>query len=447
MPELTPINASCSSCGQPFTAQIRTMINAQDDPQGKALLLTGRLNTEMCPNCGTPNAVAASLLYHDPEKELLIAHVPMELSLNKDQQEQVIGNMMNALPKENFKAYMFSPKRALTMQNLIEQVLEADGVTREMMDQQKERVQLVQQFVGAAEDQLEAMVKAHDAEIDEQFFQTMAMFTQRVMEDGRMDIAQRTAHIQDRIVQLSSAGKKLLEEQETQTRIIQEVGARLEALGEDATHEDFLNMAIEYAEENQHLQALVGLARPAFDYEWLQTLSVKIGEAPAPDRDKLTAMRDKVVELTQAIDQQSQAAMQQAANFLQALVNHPEPQSIIQANPHMIDDTLVAVIGANIQHAEQNNDTASAEKLKAIYNMIMSVMQSSMQPELVFVNELLSAKDEHEAKKMISARAEEFGTDLLEVMDAVNRVLVEQGQHDLQSRLDELRKYVAEALQ
>jgi len=225
------------------------------------------------------------------------------------------------------------------------------------------------------------------------------------------------------------------------------VGARLEALGEDATHEDFLNMAIEYAEENQHLQALVGLARPAFDYEWLQTLSVKIGEAPAPDRDKLTAMRDKVVELTQAIDQQSQAAMQQAANFLQALVNHPEPQSIIQANPHMIDDTLVAVIGANIQHAEQNNDTASAEKLKAIYNMIMSVMQSSMQPELVFVNELLSAKDEHEAKKMISARAEEFGTDLLEVMDAVNRVLVEQGQHDLQSRLDELRKYVAEALQ
>ena len=56
---------------------------------------------------------------------------------------------MNQLPKDNFKAYMFNPKRSLTMQGLIDQVLEADGITQEMLEEQRQRVQLVQQFIEA----------------------------------------------------------------------------------------------------------------------------------------------------------------------------------------------------------------------------------------------------------------------------------------------------------
>ncbi|MEQ8673446.1 MAG: CpXC domain-containing protein [Aggregatilineales bacterium] len=446
MPALTPISVTCSACGQPFTAQIRTMIDAVEDPQGKVLLLGGRLNTAPCPNCGTQNAIAASLLYHDPEKELLVAHIPMELGVNKDQQEKIIGNMMNALPKENFKAYMFSPKRALTMQNLIEQILEAEGVTKEMMEQQKQRVQLVQDFVSAPDTQIEAMVKTHDAEIDEQFFQMMVMFIQRMMEDGRMDVAQRIAHIQNQIAELSTTGKKLLAEQEEQERAIEEVTHELEALAEDAGREEFMELTLRYADDDQKLQALVGMVRPVFDYDFLQDLSVKIGQAPADERDFLTGLRDRIVQLTALIDQQQQAAMQNAAGFLQALLNHPNPEQMLQENPQMIDDTLMAVISANIQHAEQTKDIAASSKLKSIYDLIVRMLQTTMQPELIFVNELLSTATDDEARKLIAERAPEFGNDLLDVMDAVERVLEGQGEQAMQDRLSILRKEVVHVL-
>ncbi len=55
------------------------------------------MNTVRCPNCGTPVTISAPLLYHDASKELLIAFVPMELNLNNDGQEKVIGDLMREL--------------------------------------------------------------------------------------------------------------------------------------------------------------------------------------------------------------------------------------------------------------------------------------------------------------------------------------------------------------
>jgi hypothetical protein len=446
MPQLTPVNVTCSTCGQPVSGNIRTMIDVSEDPQAKAMLLSGRLNMLQCPNCNTMNTVAASLLYHDPEKELLIAHVPMELNLNKDQQEKIIGNMMNALPKTNFKGYMFSPRRALTMQNLTEQVLEADGITREMMDEQKNRVELIQQLVEAPEDALPGLVSENDEQIDDTFFQTMTMMAQRTAQDGRSDIAQQIIIVQNRIAELSTFGKTLLEEQEEQTKIVEEVAEAVRALGADADREAFFTLAHSYAEDEQRLQALVGLARPAFDYVFLQDLTVKIGQAPADERDRLTTLRDHIVEFTAAIDQQTEAAMQNAASFLQAVVNHPQPEALLRANIHMIDDTLMAVLQANLERAEQQQDVNTSAKLKTIYDTIVGLLQSQMQPELVFVNELLSAESESDASQLIQTRAKEFGEPLLEVMDAVSQVLAGQGNAEMQTRLKDLRDEVAAVL-
>ncbi|MFN8450295.1 MAG: hypothetical protein U0521_17340 [Anaerolineae bacterium] len=44
------------------------------------------------------------------------------------------------LPQQSMKGYLFQPRRALTMQGLIEQVLQADGVTPEMIGEQRARV-------------------------------------------------------------------------------------------------------------------------------------------------------------------------------------------------------------------------------------------------------------------------------------------------------------------
>ena len=116
-PKPTPVR--CSSCSVPSQAEIRTVIDTKHDPQGKMLLLSGQLNSFTCPNCGTLNTVKTPILYHDAEKELLIAFIPQEIGIQKNMdEEKIVGDLLNeltsALPKEEFRGYMFNPKRSLT---------------------------------------------------------------------------------------------------------------------------------------------------------------------------------------------------------------------------------------------------------------------------------------------------------------------------------------------
>lgn len=436
----------CSSCGQPFNAQVHAVIDASKDPQSKALLLNGQLNTVKCPHCGTPNSIVSALLYHDPSKELLVAYVPMELNLNKDQQERIVGDLMKSLPKDNFKGYMFNPKRSLTMQGLVELVLEADGVTPEMMAAQRERVRLVQQLVDAPDAQLPSLVKTHDAKIDLQFFQTLSLMAQRMADSGQMELARRIVTVQTRIADLSTFGQTMQQQQQAQAAVVEEVAGEIEALGDDASRSDFMQLAIKYKDDDDRLQALVGIARPAFDYQFFEELTAAIGKAPADEREDLEALREALVHLTTQVDRQAQAQVQNAVNLLQAMLSTPDLDAIIEDNLPMIDDTFMAVLSANIQEMERRGEANASARLKQIYERVVMFMQAHMQPELVFVNELLSTDSDDTARQMLDEHAKSFGEPLLEVMDAVGEVLNAQGQETLVKRLTTLRQDAVSAL-
>ena len=437
----------CQNCGTQFPAQVHSYIDVTENPQAKQQLLTGQLNVAICPNCGTLNSMAVPLLYHDPTKELLIAHVPMALDMQKDEQERIIGQLMNQLPKDNFKGYMFNPTRAMTQQGLIEQVLEADGVTKEMIDEQKQRVELAQQFVEAgSEENLNQLIQTHDAQIDERFITTLTMMAQRVMESGQQQVAQHILAIQQHVIAQSSYGEELIAKQQAQAAIIEAVSEEIEALDDKAGREDFFQMALRYADDDDRLQALVGLVRPMFDYEFFQLVTPRIGEAPADQREQIETMRDKLLELTAAIDQQQQAAMQQAASFLQTVINHQQAEQLLAANMHLVDDLFMQVLQMNIQEADKRKDIQTAARLKEVQQMVYNLLQSQMTPELRFINDLLDVEDEAEAERMISAQAAEFGIQLLEVIDAVEDILRQQGNQDLLVRLQNYKTLVAKAV-
>lgn len=431
----------CTGCGQQVAAEIYSYIDVTDEPQAKNMLISNRINRVQCPHCGTVNGVEAPLLYHDPTKELLIAYVPMELNLNKDQQERVIGDLMNRMPKDNFKGYMFSPRRSITMQGVIDQVLEADGITKEMMDDQRKQLEFVQSFLEVeSEEALEKLVQENDDKIDEQFFQLMSMMAQRTMQEGRQDVAQQILGIQGRIVELSSYGQGLIEQQQNQQRVVEEVVQELESLPDSAGRDTFLQMAIEYLDRGEeYVQALVGLVRPAFDYDFFQMMTVKIDEAPADQKDKLEDLRQLMLELTAAIDQQQQAVVQQSAGFLQAVLTSPEPEAMLAENIELIDETFMAVLSANLQHAEQSKNLNAIAKLKEIYQMAVGVLQSQMPPEIRFVNDLLSTQDDETAQAMLNQYAPEFGDGLLSTMDAVHDAMLTRGNAPVAQRLKVLR--------
>lgn len=447
---MTKTTIQCPNCGTPNQADVENLIDVTRNPALKNALLSGRLNTVRCTNCGTISTVASPLLYHDPSKEMLISFVPMELNLPKEQQDRLVGDLLKQLtasiPNEAFKGYMFQPRQALTLQGLVDQILEADGITKEMMEDQRKTVQLIERLMNAGPDQLDSLLQENDAEIDADFFQAALAMTQRAAQDGREDVLNALVMIQERAAEISSYGQRMTALAEERENIVREVAGRIQSIGDEPQIGDIIDLALELAQSDDHLQALAGLIRPALDYEFFQELTLRIGQAPAAEREQMEAVRDRLLEFTQMIDQQSQMAMQNAARVLQAIINSDDVDAAIEDTISMIDDTFLAVLAANIQQAEQRADIQMSSRLKTIYEKIVTILQQNMQPELRFMNALLSTETDEEAVALLSEGIDEFGPALLEIMDSVGRMLGQQGNQELMRKMAFLREVAARQL-
>lgn len=451
------MSVQCPNCRNVVNAIIHTVIDPADDPEAKMRLLSGSLNTIRCSNCGAPVVMATPVLYHDAAKELLIAYVPMELNMPRQQQDKAIGDLMREvtgkLPKEQMKGYLFQPKQALTLPGLIEMVLQADGITPEMLEDQKARARMVEIFIQAPDDELPALVQQYDEQLDGQFFSTMTLMAQRLVQEGRAELAEQVMQTQQMVVAFSSFGKQLVERARLQEQVVADVSAQVQALmqatetdGSDPRQQLFA-LAQSYGDDEDRLQALVGLVRPIFDYAFFQELTMRIGQAPADERDSLTTMREKLLQITALVDQQAQMAVQESANFLRALLQSPDPEPLLVANMDMIDDTFMAVLQANIQEADKQGDADAGAKLKDLYNRVVNLLRQNMQPELRFINELLSMPTDDAARQVLAEEGAQYGAVLLEMMDAVENILESRGDEGILDRLSLLREDAEEMLQ
>lgn len=436
----------CPNCRTQFPSPIETVIDPALDPQAKSRLLSGRVNQMRCPNCGSPVNIAAPILYHDADKKLLLTYIPVELGLPKDASEKAIGELMreamNNIPNEKRGGYLFQPRQMLTMQGLIDTILQADGITPEMMNAQKERVTLIEAMLPLSPEALQTFVEANDARIDMPFMQTLTLMMQRIAADGQRELVERLLDVQEAIMAYSSIGEQLIEQGAQQERTVREVAEEVNALAQNrqASRADFLELAIRYMGQGEKLQALIGLARPAFDYEFFQALTQHIGAAPSEDRPGLETLRESLLTLTALVDQQTQAALQSAATVLQALVESPDPDAFLRENADAIDDTFMAVLSANVQEAERRGDLAASAQLKEISSRVMNALRSNMQPELQFINDLLSQPTADAARALIVEHAPQFGPALLATFDAVAQALASRGDNELLQRVAFLRQ-------
>jgi hypothetical protein len=109
---------SCPNCRQPIVADIEQLYDAGANPEAKQRLLSGSNNLVQCPHCGFQGPVETPIVYHDPQKELLLTYIPPVLNMPRNEQEKLIGNLINQvvnrLPQEQRKGYLLRPQPALT---------------------------------------------------------------------------------------------------------------------------------------------------------------------------------------------------------------------------------------------------------------------------------------------------------------------------------------------
>src|SRR5450432_1353857 len=437
---------TCPNCRQPFSAILEQVIDVGRDPQAKARLLAGRTNLVTCPHCGYQSMLSTPLVYHDPAKELLLVYIPMELNLPRAEQERLIGSLsnsiMSSLPQEQRKGYLLTPKSMLSMQGMVELILEGDGVTKEMLEAQRAKMRLVETFLQTDPANLPDLVTQHDAEIDQEFFAIIGATMESALGGGRRDLAEQMNALQERLLELSTTGQELVKRAAEQEARIQEVSAALAGLGEKATYDDLVDLVFQLANEggDETLQVLVGLARPQLEYQFFQTLTARIDAAEGGDKEAMTAIRDRLLELTKLVDQQQNLVLREAADTLKAIANSLDLDAAIRERIELLDDTFLAVLSANIQAAEEAKEVQAAAHLKDIFERVVTLLRQSAPPAIQFINEVMQQKNLDDARAAIASRAAEFGPELVQWIDMLGQDLAQRGNNPALERLIALRE-------
>jgi hypothetical protein len=320
---------------------------------------------------------------------------------------------------------------------MVERVLEAEGITKEMLDAQRAKVQILQQMIQAPEEQWPELIKQNDAQIDATLFQLLGASAEATAAGGNQAGAEKMLALQTALVQHASFGAQIRKRQ----ALMQEVARELQAFGQNFTPDKLLGLVTQTDDEDR-LAAYVSYARPAMDYAFFEALTRRIDKAAGADKERLTQTREKLLQLTAQVDQATQARMAEATELLQQMLSAPDPRKVIAENMPRIDENFLTVLSLNVEAAERANRKDVVERLTRLNDEIMAVMQAAAPPELQWINDLLQMESDEAAIEALQAQPEQVTQELVDTMAYVQDSLRQNeapGQAHLAERLEKLR--------
>ena len=441
---LQMISVTCPNCRTQYSVAVQNVIDVGRDPRFKTLLLQGKLNIGVCPQCGMGGMLGIPLVYHDPEKALLFCLIPQELHINEPERQRTIGEMSNAiidsLPAERRKGYLLRPRVFLTFQTMLEAILEADGITKEMLQAQQEKAQLISEMVAAVDDSthLAGLIAEHENKIDYGFFTLLTANIRIAEQSMQADTAQKLAKLREILSERTAIGQEVTEQQEALERAVR-------GIDENLTREDLLEriVAIEGEHTNRILNVLIALARPLVDYRFFQLLTERIGKAEREKEtdfaDRLKAIREKILDLTQKLDAEIREHMQEKAKLLAEIIQSTDARATVQARIDQIDSVFVSVLETNIEQGEQQHRHETAEALRSIKNMIVEVFRQSAPLEIRFIDQLLHADYPEETRKILSENRSMINAKLIGLMEVLAKDLADRREKQTGEQLDRIR--------
>jgi hypothetical protein len=405
---------SCPNCRQPVVAEVDQLFDVSQDPSAKQRLLSGSVNLIECPHCGFRGNLASPIVYHDADKELLLTFVPAELALPQNEQERLIGGLINQvinhLPQEKRKGYLLRPQATLTMQGLIERVLEADGITKEMIQAQQKRLNLIQRLMSITDQQtLEEVAQQEDELVDAEFFDLLSTLTQAAMAGGDQQSARALANLQKILLTSTTFGRQV----KAQSAEYEAAIADLRAAGQNMTREKLIELVAQ-APNDTRLQALVSLARPGMDYAFFQILSERIERGRGEGRNRLAALRSKLLEMTQEYDRQLEAHIQGTRQLIETLLQSEDVSQAMSENMAVVDQYFLAETNRMLEQARKEGDLSKSAKLQEILDVIEA--ENAAPPELELLEEYLEAQDEEERRKFLEEHEAEITQEFLDML-------------------------------
>jgi hypothetical protein len=408
---------TCPRCRQPVMADLEQLFDVTHDPEAKQRLLSGAVNTVNCPNCGYQGGLATPIVYHDNEKELLLTYFPPELAMAVNDQERLIGpyitQITNRLPPEKRKAYLLRPTSMFTFQSLVEKILAADGITKEMLQAQQARLQLLQRLASSGSEERATLAGENQELMDEAFFSLVSQLVEVSLAQGDEQSARQLAALQQELLSMSPIGREMKAQAEDAQAAIQSLQ---EAAKDGLTREKLLDLIIA-AESETRLTTLVSAARTGIDYEFYQILTNRIESASADQKQKLTDLREKLLQLTREIDEAMQAKLKEARNKLEELIGAPDIEKATREFLPEINDFFVEALKEELQIARQKGYLDRVDKMQKIVGVLQAA--SAPPPEVQLIEKLLSVPDDEGVRQILQQNEAKITPEFLQLLNSV----------------------------
>ena len=438
---------SCPRCRMPLTAEIQQLFDMNTDPQAKQKLLNGEANVIQCQGCGFQGLYPTPIVYHDPEKEILLTYFPSELGVSINEQEKMVGplikRVVNDLPMEKRKAYLFQAQSMLTYQTMMEKILQGDGVTKDMLDAQQKKLQLIQRLLSTPNaDSRKEIIQQEEVLIDETFFGLLNRLVEATVAQGDKQSAQQLALFQQELLQETKVGKEIQEKMKSSQRAMEDLQATAKS---GLTREKLLDLFID-APDEIYTNTLIGMVRSGIDYEFFQLLAQKIESTTDPEKKvKLSNLRDFLVEVTKQMDAQIQEELIKARETLNKILSEADIEVGLEKFGNELNDHFIEAVKEGLDQARKAADLEKIAKLGQLNSMIEEA--SKPPAEIQFVEALLQAPDADSIRSLLNEKPEVLNDEFVQLLAGlINQTEQQENQQALVIKLKEVHKVTTKAL-
>jgi hypothetical protein len=352
------------------------------------------------------------------------------------------NRVISGLPADQRKGYLLRPRSFLRLEAMLDAILEADGITPEMLAAQRAKAELLERLLRAtSSDTRQVIARENNDLIDYQFFQLLSLNIELAQREGQAESAQQLLGLRQQLLQWTTVGQEVSDRDEA-----------IRSLGERVTREGLLEKVVEaaLAGEPAKVETMVVVARSAIEYIFYQQLTGRIEAAEAAGRsgeaDTLRELRKTILDLTAEIDAEVEAMTQEAGRSLESLLESDDPQAALHANPSLVDEYLLSALATSMRAAERSGQTERAQKLRKLNEAIVELIQENQPPEVQLVNRLLAAEFPGGTEALLKENRHLVSTQLLELMDSLGIDLAEGEQNELTRQLRQIREQAAALL-
>jgi len=390
---------TCPNCQTQFQVPVAQVIDVRADPSARGRVLSGVVNAAVCPKCGMGGGLNLPFLYHDPDKELAFVFMSMEAGRSDVERQQAIGKLttevMNSLPPEERKGYLLQPQVFFSMENLINKLLEAEGITPEMIEAQQAKADLLRRMAEVESDEeLEAMIEENEGAIDAEFFRLLAINLQIAQSTGQEAGLEKLTALREKLLEMTDLGRKVKGQEEA-----------LEALRANPTHETLLDLLVEAPnEETREMLIIFGRQLVDLDYRFFQALTSRIDAASDEgERERLTELRKEVLQVRDQFEEAERARLEERAALLRDLLLSSDPENLARRRFAEMDQVFLTVLAAEMQEAQETGNEGAAKSLQGIWELLLRLSEESLPPSVRLLNRLMAGEDEADIDKLLQA--------------------------------------------